>query len=144
MSRVIRDARGRIVKGSASPNPNGRPSEVPRLFTSDQVTKDFLGLLDEPVKVKIDGKEKRMPAIMAIYRRMVQEAANGNWQAIKKVVELRERYVNARTEVLSGLLQHATAIRKHYEEREEPIPDDLWLLIDEVERSVGEGQFRPG
>lgn len=144
MSRVIRDERGRYKKGSPSPNPSGRPAEVPRLFTSDQLTKDFLGLLDEPVKVKIDGKEQRMPAIMAIYRRMVHEAANGNWQAIKKVVDLREKYINARTDVLGSLLHHVAKIRQYYEERDEAIPDDLWLLIDEAERSVGAGQFRPG
>lgn len=85
-----------------------------------------------------------MPAIVAIYRRMVHEAANGNWQAIRKVVELREKYIHARTEVLEGLLHRATEIRQYYEARDEMIPDHLWALIDDAERAVSEGQFRPG
>lgn len=144
MTKVIRDERGRVKKGSPPLNPNGRPLEVPRLFTADQLTKDFLGLLDEPVKVKIDGKERRMPAILAIYRRMVHQAAGGNWQAIKKVVDLREKYIHARTEVLENLLRHATEVRRYYESRDEMIPDHLWALIDDAERAAGEGQFRPG
>jgi hypothetical protein len=142
MRRVERDAHGRIRKGSRSLNPMGRPAEPPRLFTSDQLTKDFLELLDEPVTVKIDGREQRMPAIVAIYRRMVHEAASGkNWQAVKKVVELREKYIHARTEVLENLLRRATGIRRHYQEREEEIPDHLWELVSEAERAVKEGQF---
>jgi hypothetical protein len=142
MRRVERDAHGRIRKGSRSLNPMGRPPEPPRLFTSDQLTKDFLELLDEPVTVKIDGKEQRMPAILAIYRKVVQEAAGGNWQAIKKVVELRERYIHARTEVLENMLLRAAGIRRYYEARDEKIPDHLWELVDEAERAVKEGQFR--
>lgn len=144
MAKINRDQKGRIIKGSRSLNPRGRPVENTRTFTSDQLTKDFLGLLDEPVSVIIGGKERQIPAIMAIYRKMVHLAAGGDWPAIKKTVELREKYINARTDTLGRMLEHATEIRRYYEERDESIPDHIWGLVDDAERAVQLGQFRPG
>ncbi len=144
MGNVQRDAHGRILRGSPSLNPQGRPREEARLFTSDQVTKDFLGLLDEPVTVKVAGEEKRMPAIMAIYRKMVQLAAEGDWGAIRKVVELREKYANARTETLAGLITQISRIREEYAAADESMPNEVWDLVDQAQQVVNEGALRPG
>lgn len=144
MGKVQRDSLGRILPGSPSLNPRGRPAEEARLFTSDQVTKDFLGLLDEPVTVKVGGEERRMPAIIAIYKKMVQLAAEGDWGAIKKVVELREKYANARTETLASLINQISRIRKEYAAADETMPDQVWDLVDQAQQVVNEGALRPG
>jgi hypothetical protein len=146
MDKAQRDANGRFEKGTPSPNPKGRRGKKePRRFTSDQLTKDFMELLDEPIMVRgKDGKETEMPTILAIYRKMVNMAAGGNWQAIKKTVELREKYVNQRTEVLLDLLSTATKIRESYSGNREGMPDDAWDFVDKVEQMVGEMQYRGG
>jgi hypothetical protein len=143
-AQVRRDEHGRIVKGSPSLNPRGAAAREQRMFTSDQVTKDFLGLLDEPVTVKVGGVEKQMPAIVAIYRKMVQMAAEGDWGAIKKVVELREKYADARTAVLCGLATELVEMKKAYQERDEKMPDMVWKMVQHAEEAVDIGQFRPG
>lgn len=144
MGGIKRDARGRILKGSRSLNPLGRPSEEPRRFTSDQLTQDFLGLLDEPVTVIVNGTEKQMPAIIAIYRKMIQKAAGGDWPAINKTVELRDRYINQRTKVLEGLLSEVLRLRDDWHGAEDTMPEGVQALIEHAERAVREGQFRPG
>lgn len=144
MSEVLRDELGRVIKGSPSLNPHGARRKQKRKFTSDQVTSDFLGLLDEPVTVKVKGVEQQMPAILAIYRKLVQKAAEGDWQAMKMVIELRAEYSDRRTEVVGGLIESVVALRRGYAERGEPIPEHLIGVVEMAEESAVNGQFRPG
>lgn len=144
MTDVRRDELGRVMKGSPSLNPLGPRRKPRRKFTTDQVTEDFLGLLDEPVTVKVRGVETQMPAILAIYHKLVQKAAEGDWPAIKMVVELRQEYTEKRTETLDGLIDSLVSLKRGYAERNEPIPEHLNGIIQMAEESAVHGQFRPG
>lgn len=75
---------------------------------------------------------------------LIHKAVAGDWQAIKKCVELREKYTISRTETLGKMVEHAQALRTAYRERYEMMPDDLWALVDYAEQVAAEGQFRAG
>ena len=78
------------------------------------------------------------------YKKMIHKVAAGDWPAMKKFVELREKYAEERTAVLSGLVTPLIELKRAFVERKEPIPDDLRDLVKQAELSVEMGQFQPG
>jgi hypothetical protein len=94
------------------------------------------------VTVTKNDKKQQVPAIVAIYDRMIHMAVNGNWQAMRKCVELREKYSAHREQVLGELLAQAGAIRLSYEGGEDRMPRDLKNLVAFIERHVAEGQYQ--
>jgi hypothetical protein len=138
---VARNADGTWV---GSGNPRGRRPEERRMFVTSQTTKDLLELLEQPFEVTKGGKTKKVPAIVAIYDKMIHKAVAGDWQAMKKCVELREKYTMSRTETLGKMVEHAQSLRAQYQARDETMPDDLWALVEYVEQAAADGQFRAG
>lgn len=146
-SKPTRDKHGRFLPETPSPNPQGRPPKPrkrPRRFTSGQVTRDVLELLDEPVTVSVKGEKQQMPAIIAIYRKMIQKAADGDWAAINKVVDLREKYVTQRTKVLEGMLMEVERLREYYSERNEEMPDRIFQVVSMASDALQDGEYRAG
>ena len=67
-----------------SGNPKGRlPKEPPRerMITPRQVHLDFLSVTEQDVKITLNGKEVVLPAIFAIYQRMILKALAGDHRA---------------------------------------------------------------
>jgi hypothetical protein len=139
---IERDAKGRFRKDAPSPNPHGPKPKERRRFGKTQTAKDLLELLEQPVTVTKNDKKQKVPAIVAIYDRMIHMAVNGDWQAMRKCVELREKYSEYREQVLGQLLERAGAIRLSYEGAEDQMPEDLKQLVEFIERNVAEGEFR--
>jgi hypothetical protein len=141
MAKVRRNPDGTFI---GSGNPAGRRPEERRSFMISQTTKDLLELLEQPFEVTKSGKTKKVPAIVAIYDKMIHKAVAGDWQAMKKCVELREKYTISRTETLGKMVEHAQSLRAKYQARDETMPDELWALVEYADQVAVEGQFRAG
>lgn len=145
--KVLRDHRGRFSKGTPSPNPlgpkAGRTDEA-RMFGKSQTVKDLLELLEQPVTIRKGKVRKQVPAIIAIYDRMIHMAINGDWNAMKKLVEMRERYSDFRHKTLVGLTERVQECRQRYKDYGEEIPDHVEKILREVEERVREGQYEAG
>lgn len=83
-----REPNGQFPKG-VSGNRRGRPRKLERAYTPTQVRQDILGQMEEEIEIKIMGKTRRLPIILAIYWRMLLKAAEGNERMILAVVDLR-------------------------------------------------------
>lgn len=144
-SYIQRKPNGQFAPGTPSPNPQGARKKDQRMFGMSQTTKDLLELLEQPVTImKGKGKKKQVPAIVAIYDKMIHMAVGGDWQAMKKCVELRERYSDSREQTLGNLLAQAGSIRRSYQGAEDEMPDDLRNLVEFIELNVAYGQYRAG
>lgn len=143
-NNIQRDAKGRFVPEAPSPNPHGAKPKERRRFGKSQTMKDLLELLEQPVTVSKNDKKQKVPAIVAIYDRMIHMAVAGDWQAIRKCVELREKYSEHREQALGELIQRAGGIRLSYEGVEDQMPADLKQLVEFIELHVDEGQYRAG
>lgn len=141
MVKVKRNADG---TWAGSGNPRGRRPEERRTFLISQTTKDVLRLLEQPVRVTKGDKTTRVPAIVAIYEKMIHKAVAGDWQAIKKCVELREKYTMSRSETVGRLVEHAHALRAKYHAEDKPMPDEIWELVDLADQLAEQRQFEPG
>lgn len=141
--KIQRDEKGRFVKGAPSPNPRGKQAvEVPpRAYTMTQTAKDLLELFEQPVTVRTGKHTRQEPAIVAIYRRLIKHAVDGDWQAIKKCIELRERYSDFRGESLYRLFEAAQDLRVRYKDAGQEMPEDVRTFVEYVEARVVEGQF---
>jgi len=142
--RVQRDSGGRFRKGTPSPNPRGAPTRQRRMYGKSQAIKDVLELFEQPVPMTKGKVTKQVPAIVAIYERMIHMAAQGDWPAIKKCVELRERYADFREQTLAGLLEQAQACRQLYKDYGEDMPDHVKNLVEYCEERAMLGQFEAG
>jgi hypothetical protein len=140
---IERDGKGRFVKGAPSPNPRGRVKDAsrPRDFTMTQTAKDLLEVLEQPVTVRKGKNAKQVPAIVAIYDSLVHKAVGGDWQAIKKCLELRERYSDFRGKSLYKLFEAAQDLRISYKNLGQEMPEDVIAFVEMVEARVVEGQF---
>lgn len=143
-SYVERNPDGTFAKGTPSPNPDGARPKSRRMFGMTQTTKDLLELLEQPVTITKSKKKQQVPAIVAIYDRMIHMAIAGDWQAMRKCVELREQYSEYREQTLGKLLAHAGRIRLSYEGAENEMPDELKNLVEFIELNVEHGQYRAG
>ncbi|MGN3973644.1 DUF5681 domain-containing protein [Tsuneonella sp. SYSU-LHT278] len=143
-SYIVRDERGRFRPGTPSPNPYGARPKERRMYGMTQTTKDVLELLEQPVMMtKGKGKKKQVPAIVAIYDKMIHKAIAGDWQAMKKCIELRERYSDFREETLKGLLREAGNLRLSFAQAGQKMPEEVERLLEFIELTVAHGQFRP-
>lgn len=143
---IVRDANGRFKKGGPTPNPFGAGAGKPllqdkRRFMMSQTVKDLLELLEEPVPVRKGKVTKQVPAIVAIYQRMIHMAVHGDWNAMKKIVELREKYSDFRGRALVDLLEEAQGLRLAWKESGKKLPGDVEKLLWMLEQHVAEGQF---
>ena len=145
---VVRDLRGRFLKGAPTPNPAGRGArrelDEDRRFGMSQTVKDMLELLEQPVSIRKGKVRKEVPAIIAIYDRMIHMAIQGDWNAIKKCVEMREKYSDFREKTLMGLLEQAQACRQHFKDYDEDMPEHVKSLVEFVEERALAGQFDAG
>ena len=73
-------------KKGASGNPSGRPK------SKIGGNADISGLLDEPVKARIDGKTRNITSFEASTRLLAKKAIDGDLQAIIKFLKLCEGY----------------------------------------------------
>lgn len=73
--------------------------------------KELLEFLEQPVSITKGEKKKQVPAILAIYDRMIHMAVNGDWQAMRKRIELREQYSDFREKTIEKPLEQAGSIR---------------------------------
>ena len=144
--RVVRDFQGRFVKGTPSPNPNGRPRMEQRMFGMTQAVKDGLQLFDQPVRVvdRNGGRKQQMPAIVAIHQAVIRKAIAGDWRATRFCLELHARYSAYREKTLVDLLGSAQQLRGDYREAGQEMPDNVRELVELVEKRALEGQYRSG
>jgi len=134
----LRDSKGRFIKGGNSPNPNGRrgKDKLPRLVTQEQAVADLLELMEQPVQIRKGGRKQTVPAIRAIYDRLIHKAVDGDWNAIKLCVGLREKYSGYRTDSVVKLKEHADAVRLDYEMNNKEMPANVQAIVDLIDRRV--------
>lgn len=146
--RIKRDEKGQFLAGAPTPNPRGRGAGKEKVqrrrFGMSQTVKDLLEQLEQPVEIRKGKVTRKVPAIIAINERLIHMAVNGDWNAMKKVLELREKYSDLRERTLSGLLEQAQQCRAAYKHIDDKIPPEVEKLLQYVERRVEEGQFDAG
>lgn len=143
---IKRDEGGRFAKGAPTPNPAGRgagrdPGRDRRRFGMSQTIKDLFEQLEQPVEVRKGKVTRKVPAIVAINERLIHMAVGGDWNAMKKVIDLREKYSDLRGKTLAGLMEEATNCRQVFKDYNEEMPPHVKQLVEYVERRVIEGQF---
>src|SRR5437763_7873705 len=92
-------------KKGQSGNTKGRLRKAPpkpRMATRRQVQQDFLSLTEQDVKITLNGKEVTLPAIFAIYQRMILKALAGDHRAAKLVMDTRYQYIIGHAEGLEA------------------------------------------
>lgn len=145
---IKRDEKGRFLEGAPTPNPKGRGAGKDavqrRRFGMSQTVKDLLEQLEQPVEIRKGKVTRKVPAIIAINERLIHMAIGGDWPAMKKVLDLREKYSDLREKTLSGLLEQALQCRAAYKHNGDEIPPEVEKLLQYVERRVEEGQFDAG
>lgn len=139
---VKRNPDGTFAEGTPSPNPHGPKPKGRRMFGMTQTAKDLLELLEQPVTITKGKKKKQVPAIVAIYDKMIHMAIAGDWQAMRKCVELRERYSDFREETLKKLLGEAQNLRQRYRDEGQKMPVDVENFVEFIELNVAYGQYR--
>ena len=71
-----------------SGNPKGRPRKKGPRNMTNELEDAFFDALERKVDVRINGKLRRMTTVQAIVMRLVVRAADGDFRAIKMVVDL--------------------------------------------------------
>ena len=116
---MTRDTDGRYLPGHCG-NLDGRPRKTKRSFNDAQLRNDMLAAMEEELTVPIDGKRKKLPAILVIYKQLILKAANGDVRCMFKVIDLRRHIitemVEGRLEALQVYLQHEKFAKEHPEE----------------------------
>lgn len=107
--------RGQFPPG-ASGNPRGRPRKAARSFTHRQIRHDILGLMEEKIPIKIQGKVQQIPIIQGIYWKMFQKALEGDQKMMLAVAQLRHDLVHEHAEANQDLMKelevHERELRK--------------------------------
>ncbi len=85
-------------KPGQSGNPKGRPRKRPKAITSRQYRADFLKALQRRVPVRIAGKLCRPPLEEIAVDKLLMMAAQGNFAAIKLVLQHRRKLVREHEE----------------------------------------------
>jgi hypothetical protein len=88
----------RFQKGRSG-NVRGRPRKRRHVPTLREVRQDFLSVAQEPVSITMGGKTRKVPLIVAVYHRLLLEAAKGKPSAMKLAVEWHRMLTNESEEV---------------------------------------------
>lgn len=147
-SRIQRDEKGQFLAGAPTPNPRGRGAGKEKVqrrrFGMTQTVKDLLEQLEQPVEIRKGKNTTKVPAIVAINERLIHMAIGGDWPAMKKVLDLREKYSTLRENTLKGLMEEAQACRQCYKDHNEKLPNHVEKLLEYIDQRVEEGQFDAG
>ena len=126
-----RTNRGQFPKGGPSPNPRGRPRKAVRTYTHRQIRHDILGLMEEKIELKLQGKVQRIPIIQGIYWKMFQKALEGDCKMILAAAQLRHDLVHEHTlknfDLVSALDSY------EHDMREQGVPESqITMLLNEL------------
>lgn len=147
-NRIQRDDKGQFLAGAPTPNPRGRGAGKEKVqrrrFGMTQTVKDLLEQLEQPVEIRKGKTTRKVPAIVAINELLIHMAIGGDWPAMKKVLDLREKYSTLRENILKGLMEEAQACRQSFKDHNEKLLEKVEELLDFIDRRVLEGQFDAG
>lgn len=122
----------RFQKGQSG-NPRGRAKKKRQLSDRD-VRKELMKAMERQVNVNINGKEQKVPIILAIYDRALVEAARGNYRFAKLAVDLRRQLVNEDEDIRARLAEGALLLEKHLKESGEKPDEELAEIIAAAKR----------
>ena len=88
-------------------------------MTEQQVRKDLLEAMEEPVTIVINGKRRTVPIIMAIYRQVLIKAAQGEFRFAKLVIETRKAAMDEHISVKVRLAEQLLEMEQHLEQHPE-------------------------
>jgi hypothetical protein len=94
-------------KKGQSGNPGGRPpkSETSAILHGEELNRVLLRVANLPLSVRSNGKEEMLPAITAILKRLMTEAANGTPWAMKYFLKAVYEAYAKESEVQKRLLE---------------------------------------
>ena len=145
---IERDEKGKFVKGAPTPNARGRGAGKEavqrRRAGLSQTVKDLLEQLEQPVEIRKGRTVRKVPAIVAINARLIHMAMAGDWPAMKKVLDLQEKYSAIREQTLAGLMERAQFCRQEFKDHNEEMPAHVRAMVEHIEKRALEGQFDAG
>ena len=86
-----RNPNGRFRKGRSG-NPRGRPRKRPLVVSDRQEVGYFFEVDREPVTIVLNGRRKKVPAIVAAYRIIRKKGLEGEYRYLKLFVDLRKQF----------------------------------------------------
>ena len=86
-----RGPNGRFRKGRSG-NPRGRPRKRPLVVSDRQEVGYFFEVDREPVTIVLNGRRKKVPAIVAAYRIIRKKGLEGEYRYLKLFVDLRKQF----------------------------------------------------
>src|ERR1700737_1418498 len=124
-----REINGRFRKGHSG-NPKGRPRKPRRSPVSDrQHKRDILLTMEEEMSLTtMEGKRKKLPIIVVVYKQLLAQAAKGDVRCMCKVIDLRRQLI---AEIMNEKLSLLETVQEHEKVRAqypEDVSDaDLWM-----------------
>jgi Family of unknown function (DUF5681) len=128
-----RCANGKFRKGHSG-NPKGRPPKEKRAFTGRQLTADVLLAMEEEMAMTEQGKRKKLPIILFIYKQLLRLAANGNERCMFKAIDLRKQLLAESDSALLSMVETMIKYEKEYKEDPEEFTDEQIALLEHMRR----------
>lgn len=120
---------------NVSGNRRGRPPKAVRTYTHRQIRHDILGLMEQEIELKIQGKTKRIPIIQGIYWKMFQRALEGDQKMILAAAQLRHDLVHEHTRQNHDLV--STLDSYEHDMREQGVPEnEITIILNDLRKKT--------
>ena len=113
---------GRFRKGHSG-NPAGRPRNLSRDLTPWQIREDFMDIAELPIKFRLGGRAMTVPGIKAVFLKLMQQAADGDFKSQRLFVDMVRRVTDEHDEAQARLLGVLLDTEKGYERAKREYPE---------------------
>ena len=139
---MSRDGKGRFVKGSSG-NLKGRPPRKPRIISRAGIRDEFMEASNMLVSMTdSDGKRKKIPASLAIYKQLVMKAVQGNLWAIREYTRQRHQHVTEYMDEQIKLLEEYLEGQRICRDNPEDVSEKFLQALRRIRAMLGPG-FEP-
>lgn len=104
-----------------SGNPKGRPKRTERAWTARQFDTDFLLEANAMKQVRVNGKVESVPMMQLIIRRLLTDAAQGKFRAVREAFKHLQQAYRARAFSNSALFDYLEKMERQAIDISDPV-----------------------